>query len=102
MKILEVGMFLGIYRFNGSKEELLPAYEKLVQMMPNENLHLQVCIADETGMSIYDTCPTREIFEAFSSSPDLQAALQSAGLPQPEIRQIGEIHAAIVGGRRTI
>ena len=93
-------MYLGRYRFNGDREKFLAAYEKLLEMMPPENLHLQICVSDENGISIYDACPTREIFEAFSSSPDMQAALQSAGLPQPEINQIGEVHAAFLGGKR--
>lgn len=95
-------MFLGIYRFEGDADELLSAYEKLVKMVPNENLHLQVCVSDGKGISIYDACPTRDIFEAFSSSPDLKAALQGAGLPQPEIGRLGEVHSAFLGGNRAI
>ncbi|MDX5151161.1 MAG: hypothetical protein R3188_01675 [Acidiferrobacterales bacterium] len=95
-------MFLGIYRFKGDAGELLSAYEKLLQMMPPENMHLQVCVSDGTGISIYDACPTREIFEAFSSSPDMQAALQGAGLPKPEVSQLGDVHAAFVAGERAI
>ncbi|MGW8246846.1 MAG: hypothetical protein ACWGOV_01940 [Acidiferrobacterales bacterium] len=95
-------MFLGIYRFEGDSDKLLSAYEKLLQMMPPENMHLQVCVSDGKGISIFDACPTREIFEAFSNSPDLQAALQGAGLPQPEIAQVGEVHSAFLGGKRAI
>jgi len=93
-------MYLGLYRFNGNRDEFLLAYEKLLQMMPPENLHLHVCVSDENGISIYDACPTREIFEAFSNSPDMQTAIKSAGLPQPEINQIGEVHTAFLGGKR--
>jgi len=95
-------MFLGLYRFEGTPSALLSAYDKLSKMMPRENLHLQVCISDDSGISIYDACPTREIFEAFSSSPDLQAALHGAGLPQPEINRIGEVHSAFFEGQQKI
>jgi len=95
-------MFLGIYRFEGNADKLLPAYDKLVKMIPPGNLHLQVCISDEKGISIYDACPSREIFEAFSSSQELQTALQGAGLPQPEVSQLGEVHSAFLAGKRAI
>jgi len=95
-------MYLGLYRFDGNREKFLVAYDKLLQNMPLDNLHLHVCVSDEKGISIYDACPTREIFEAFSNSPDMQEALKSAGLPKPEINQIGEVHAAFLGGKRMI
>jgi len=95
-------MYLGLYRFNGNKDEFLVAYERLLQMMPPENLHLQVCISDENGLSIYDACPSKEIFEKFSSSAELQSALMSVGLPQPEISQLGEVHATYLGGKQVL
>jgi len=95
-------VFLGVYRFEGDSEKFLSAYEKLVKMMPQENLHLQICISDGKGISIYDACPSREVFDAFSTSADLQMALVRAGLPQPEVGELGEVHSAYVGGKRAI
>lgn len=95
-------MFLGIYRFKGNSDDLIEGYEKLLKMIPHENLHLQVCVRDEDGISLYDACPTREIFEAFSISDDLRQALEGAGFPVPEIHQLGEVHAAFFSGERAI
>jgi len=95
-------MFLGLYNFKGDSDVLLEGYEKLLKMMPHENLHLQVCIRNEDGITLYDACPTREIFEAFSTSDDLHQALNGAGFPAPDIQRLGEVHAAFLRGDRVI
>ncbi len=95
-------MFLGIYRFEGAPEPLQRAYDSLIGMIPHDGLHLHLCVADAGGLSIYDCCPSREAFVAFSGSAALRGALRAAGLPAPQVTQVGDVHAAFVAGQRTI
>jgi len=95
-------MFLGTYRFAGGADELRAAYGRLLASIPHDGLHLHVAVTDVGGLWIYDTCPTREAFESFAASPGLQAALAGAGLPEPVVTPVGEVHAAFVTGRQLV
>jgi len=95
-------MFVGIYRFEGNARELLAAYDRLMGSMPQENLSLHTCTHDQKGMQIYDACPTKEAFIAFSSSEMLRTALAEAGLPRPEVEFIGEVHRVFWSGKRIL
>jgi hypothetical protein len=95
-------MFFGTYRFEGDPAQLKQAYDRMLDLLPQENLSLHACVPDDTGMWIFDTCPTQEIFMEFSASEDLRNALKTAGLPEPEVLPVGEVHAAFVDGKRTV
>ena len=43
-------MFLGVYRFEGAPEPLRRAYDSLIGMVPQDALHLHVCVADANGV----------------------------------------------------
>jgi hypothetical protein len=87
-------MFLGIYHFDGEPTALIPGYERLMAGMPPENITLHVCVVREGGLSVYDACPSKEVFASFSTGPDFAAAARAAGLPAPRVEQLGEVHAA--------
>lgn len=93
-------MFLGTYRIEGDPAELTQAYDRLIAALPQSGLTLHVCVKDDQGLWIHDTCPSREAFVAFASSAELRNAMKSAGLPPPKVVPIGEVHAAFVGGER--
>jgi len=95
-------MFLGIYRFKGNPDELLPAYDRLLNNVPREALHLHVCVQDQDGLWVYDCCPTREGFQSFAESDNFQNALKAAGLPAPQVTPMGDVHAAFLAGQRTL
>jgi hypothetical protein len=95
-------MFLGIYRFEGDVTELRQGYERLLGLIPPANLHLHVCVADADGLWVYDTCPSREIFQSFAAGPAFRAALASARLPAPRVIPVGEVHAAFVSAQRIV
>jgi hypothetical protein len=78
-------MHLGIYRFEGDPGDLLPGYDRLVQMIPAGNIAWHLCAVEDDGIVVYDTCPTEEAFVAFSTSPQFRDAIDAAGLPQPSI-----------------
>src|SRR5689334_5544136 len=88
--------FLSAYDFDGDPDALLAGYDKLLASFPPETLILNVCIQRDGGITVYDTCPDRPTFEAFSTSDDFANALSGAGLPAPTaVRPLGAIHQAI-------
>jgi len=95
-------MFLGTYRFEGKVDELAPRYEKLIASVPKESLHLHVCVRDTGGLTIYDTCPSREIFQSFSSSDFFHDTIKSVGLPAPLVTMVGDVQKAIVSGKQVM
>jgi len=90
-------MFLASYEFDGDVEALLPAYYRLVDSMPPGVVELQLCVARPGGITVYDSCPSQQDFEAFTSGPHFAAAVEAAGLPPARIIGVGEVHNTIVG-----
>jgi len=95
-------MFLGIYRFNGNVDELLAGYRKMMELVPPGAIHLHVCVQESDGLSIIDTCPTREAFENFAGGEQFRGLLKVAGLPMPSISAVGEIYSARNGAIRLV
>lgn len=95
-------MYFGIYHFEGDTKKLLAGYERMMQSVPAAALHLHVCVPDGDGLWIYDACPSREAFEQFSGGQEFRALLADAGLPAPQVRQVGDVYRAVVGGERRI
>ena len=92
-------MHLGIYHFDGDPDELMAAYERLSASISADGSALHVCTRRDGGITIYDTCPSQDVFERFSASDAFQGALAAAGLPAPRIE--GEaVHDARVRGSR--
>jgi hypothetical protein len=87
-------MFLGTYEYAGEPTELLAAYNRLMEMVPSEGLSFHACVERADGITIIDTCPSEEIFTAFSSSPELRGAMEAAGLPMPRVTKVGVVHMA--------
>ena len=87
-------MFLGAYHFTGHPEPLLAGYRKLMAHYPPESLDLHVCVIHATGMIVYDSCPSRELFDEFSQGESFRAALAAAGLPEPSVEYLGKVYAA--------
>jgi hypothetical protein len=85
---------LGIYRFAGDPDELIPAYDRMMASMPPGVVYFHACAVEPHGITIYDACPTREAFERFATGADFQAALAAVGLPEPEIAS-APVHNAI-------
>jgi hypothetical protein len=53
-----------------------------------------VCTVRPGGITVLDTCPSEAVFDAFSTGPDFVASYTAAGLPEPVIRKLGEVHRA--------
>ncbi len=87
-------MYLGSYHFRGDPDRLVGGYDRMMERFPPEMLLLHVCVRRPDGITIYDACPTAEVFRAFATSRELLAAVDGAGLPRPEVTEIGNVHAA--------
>jgi hypothetical protein len=92
-------MFLSAYHFAGDPDALCAAYDRFTASFAGVELDLHACVRHGAGITVYDACPTREIAEAFSTSPEFDRARRAAGLPEPRIDRLGLVHAAIAGGR---
>lgn len=90
-------MFLSAYHFDGDPVALAAAHDRLYQRLPPESLALHVCVLVEGGITVFDACPSREIFATFSQSAEFRQALADAGLPQPQLKPLGEVHDVRVG-----
>lgn len=88
-------MFLGRYDFDGDPAALLAAYDRLMLSLPRETVTFQICVSRDGGITVYDTCPSAEVFAAFSSSPQVLGAMSASGLPPPRVTPLGEVHAAL-------
>lgn len=87
-------MFLGAYHFDGSPDALLDSYRQLLQSYPLDSIDLQVCVRRDTGITIYDACPSKEVHREFSRSPEFLGALAAVGFPVPRVEPIGDVQAA--------
>jgi hypothetical protein len=85
-------MFLSAYHFDGDPAELAKAHDRLAASFPPGALELHLCVLREHGIVVYDACPSRADFVAFSQSAEFLGALDAAGLPRPRIEPLGELH----------
>lgn len=93
-------MFLAVYRFQGEPTALQAAHERVLGMLPLDKVAMNAGVPRPDGLDVYDACPTRAEFEAFSTSAEFRGALAQAGLPPPTIAPLGEISALVLQGRR--
>jgi len=87
-------MFLGAYHFDGDPVPLLAAYRRLMRGFPPATSDLHVCVERADGITVYDACPSRSVFAAFSASPDFAGAVAAAGLPAARVELLGEVRTA--------
>jgi hypothetical protein len=93
-------MFLGRYDFAGDPADLRAAYDVFMGGVPADSVPFHCCVETPGGLSVLDCCPSREVFEAFSTSEDVLGAMRAAGLPTPVVTQVGEVHVARAGDLR--
>ncbi len=87
-------MYLGKYEFVGDPDELVDAYDRLMIGIPPESIGFHICVRRDDGITIYDTCPTAEVFAATSTDPEFRQAMTDAGLPEPRVTELGPAHSA--------
>jgi len=94
-------MHASIWRFVGDPVELLRRYDAMAAEIPRENLRLHLCLSAVDGMVVVDTCPTKEVFEAFVQGHAFRALRERHGLPEPERLEDFPVHRAFIDGRES-
>ena len=78
-------MFLGAYRFAGDPDQLRAAYDRMMSAFDPSAFDLHVCAIGPAYLVVLDSCPSEEVFRAFSTSADFRGACDRARLPAPTI-----------------
>ncbi len=89
-------MYLTAYHFRGDPAELTRGHAQLLSALPAEDVQLHIVVATEHSITVLDACPSRAVFEEFSTSRTFLTAIADAGLPSPTIEPLGEVAQAIV------
>ena len=89
-------MYLGAAYFAGDPGELLPAYQRMLDAFGLEALDVHLCITTDGGLTVFDACPSKEIYEEFTKSETFLGAIAAAGLPEPRVSGLGDIQVAHV------
>jgi hypothetical protein len=83
--------FLALYHFDGDPETLALAHDRMLALVPPGELGVHLCVRHPAGITVVDSCPTRQDFESFSTGP-LRDLLDAVGLAAPRIEPLGEVH----------
>ena len=75
------------------------SYDAMVAEIPRSSLRLQLCLRGPDGIVLVDTCPTKEVFEAFATGNAFRDLRDRHGLPKPSRREDFPVHVAFVDGR---
>jgi hypothetical protein len=89
-----------VWRFRGDPDELLRRYDAMVAEIPAANMRLHLCLRGEDGFVLVDTCPSKEVFDAFFAGEGFRSLRERHGLPEPELLEDFPVHAAFVDGER--
>jgi hypothetical protein len=95
-------MHASIWRFGGDPDELLRRYDAMIGEIPLANMRLQLCLRAPDGIVLVDTCPSRDVFEAFSASDEFRGLRERHGLPEPEQLEDFPVHTAYVDGSERV
>jgi hypothetical protein len=93
-------MHASIWRFSGDPDELVARYEAMLAELGVANMQFQLCLRAPDGMLLIDTCPSREVFQAFAAAPEFAALRARHGMPDPDSVEDHPVAAALVDGRR--
>jgi hypothetical protein len=87
-------LYLGAAHFDGDPGELLPGYHRLLERFGIDTLDVHLCIIPDDGLTVLDACPTKTVYEEFTTSEEFREAVAAAGLPAPRIEGLGDIQVA--------
>lgn len=88
------GYYLGALHFHGDPEQLLAAYHRLLARFPLETLDVQIAARRDDGITVLDACPTKDVFDEFTTGDTFRDAIEAVGLPVPRVEGIGPIDVA--------
>ena len=87
-------LYLGAQHFDGDPGELLPAYHRLLERFGIDTLDVHLCIVRDDGLTVLDACPSKAVYEEFTTSEMFREAVAAAGLPAPHIEGLGDVQVA--------
>lgn len=90
-------MHASIWTFTGDPDRLLASYDALLAEVPRASMRFHACVRTPDGILLFDTCPTKEIFEETRDSEWWRDALARHDLPQPRIEDF-PVHIAFANG----
>jgi hypothetical protein len=90
-------MHASISRFTGDPDDICRRIDELFLRVPADNVRLLLIVRHDDGVTMIDTCPTREAYERFRASGWIDRALADVGLPVPTITD-HRVHLAVVDG----
>lgn len=93
-------MHCSIWTYVGDPDDLVARYEALIEEIPRENMRFHACARTPDGLVMVDTCPSKEIFDSFVASPEVQALFARHGLDRPVERVDFPVVRAYAGGTR--
>lgn len=89
-----------IWTWRGDPDDLAARYKAMIAEVPPENMQLSACVRTADGIVVFDTCPSEEVFEAFSSSEAFRSLLARHGLEHPDSVADHPVVMAWARGRR--
>jgi hypothetical protein len=93
-------MHCSIWTYVGDPDDLVARYEAMVEEIPSGNMRFHACARTADGIVMFDTCPSKEVFDSFYSSSEAQALMERHGLGDPAERVDFPVVRAYAGGVR--
>jgi hypothetical protein len=90
-------MHASISHFTGDPDDICRRIDELFLRVPADNVRLLLIVRHHDGVTMIDTCPTREAYERFRASGWIDRALADVGLPAPTVSD-HPVHLAVVDG----
>ena len=72
----------------------------MVADVPADNMQFSACAKSPDGIVVFDTCPSKEVFDEFSRSAGFQALLAQHGLEAPDSVEDYPVVAVYARGQR--
>ncbi|HEX4735571.1 MAG TPA: hypothetical protein VH247_14250 [Thermoleophilaceae bacterium] len=89
-----------IWRMKGDPDALLRSYDAMLAEIPPATMQVHLCLRSPDGIVIVDTCPSKEVFDAFFAGEGFRELRVRHGLPDPESVEDLPVHVAVVDGQR--
>jgi hypothetical protein len=92
-------MHASLWKFSGDPDDLLARYDAMIAEIGAANMRLHICLRAEDGIVMLDTCPSKEVFEAFASGAAFRELRERHGMPEPARVDDYPVHLAYAGGQ---
>jgi hypothetical protein len=91
-------MHASISHFPGDADDLQARYDAMLADVPTESLQLHLCLRAPDGLTVVDTCPSEQDFQAFHQGEAFRSLRARHGMPDPDRVEDFPVHAAFAGG----